>query len=176
MAAVHASRSHQFSKASCLSITLLAGLGVRGDAHCGATVRHRSRLAGGATQANLRQVHLVHEELFNELAAGGFKVRGGDIGENITTRHIALLKLPRDTRLHIGESAVVRLTGLRNPCLQLDRFQPGLMAAVLGRDAQGRLVRKAGVMGVVEREGVVYAGDPIAVQLPDGPQHCLEPV
>ena len=176
VAAVHASRSHDFSKVTCLSITLLAGLGVRGDAHCGATVRHRSRVARDARQPNLRQVHLIHEELLAELEASGFKVRGGDLGENITTRGIALLGLPRDTRLHIGESAVVRLTGLRNPCLQLDRFQPGLMAAVLERDTQGKLVRKAGVMGVVEAEGVVYAGDPIAVRLPDGPRRSLEPV
>lgn len=176
VAAVHASRSHGFSKDTCLSITLLKGLGVRGDAHCGSTVRHRSRLAKDAAQPNLRQVHLIHEELFAELAARGFAVRAGEIGENITSRGLALLQLPRNTRLHIGESAIVRLTGLRNPCVQLDRFQAGLMSAVLERDAQGRLVRKAGVMGVVEAEGVVYAGDPIEVRLPDGARHRLEPV
>jgi hypothetical protein len=176
VAAVHASRSHSFSKAACLSITLLAGLGVRGDAHCGETVKHRSRVTRDASQPNLRQVHLIHEELFAELAARGLQVHAGDIGENITTRGIALLRLPRDTRLWIGDSAVVRLTGLRNPCVQLERFQVGLMTAVLERDEEGRLMRKAGVMGVVEAEGVVYPGDPIGVRLPAGPQHCLEPV
>jgi MOSC domain-containing protein YiiM len=176
VAAVHASRSHGFSKAPCLSITLLAGLGVRGDAHCGEAVRHRSRVAKDPGQPNLRQVHLMHEELFAELAAQGFTVRAGELGENITSRGIALLALPRDTRLQIGESALVRLTGLRNPCVQMDRFQAGLMSAVLERDAQGRLGRKAGVMAVVEAEGVVYAGDPIRIRLPDGPQHRLEPI
>ena len=174
--AVHAGSRHTFSKATCPSIALLTGLGVRGDAHCGKTVRHRSRVARDASQPNLRQVHLIHEELFDELATEGFQVRPGAVGENITTRGIVLLGLPRDTRLKIGRSAIVRLTGLRNPCAQLDHFQAGLMAAVLGRDAEGRLVRKAGVMGVVEAEGVVCPGDSIEVRLPDGLHRRLEPV
>ncbi len=149
---------------------------MRGDAHCGKTVRHRSRVTRDPSQPNLRQVHLIHDELLAELSCKGFQVRPGAIGENITTRGLALLRLPRDTSLCIGESAVVRLTGLRNPCVQLDRFQPGLMAAVLDRDQQGRLIRKAGVMGVVDAEGVVYPGDPIEVRLPDGPLRPLGPV
>jgi len=174
--AVHASRTHTFSKVQVLSITLLAGLGVEGDAHCGATVRHRSRVAKHAGQPNLRQVHLVHDELLSELAAGGFRVLAGHVGENITTRGVDLLRLPCGTLLRLGETAVVRLTGLRNPCVQLDRFQAGLMAAVLARDQRGRLVRKAGVMAVVTAGGVVYPGDKIQVVLPEPPHRPLAPV
>jgi len=174
--AVHSSRTHTFSKAQCLSITLLVGLGIEGDAHCGATVRHRSRVAKDPAQPNLRQVHLVHEELLDELAAGGFRIQPGHIGENITTRGIGLLQLPGGTMLRLGETAVIRLTGLRNPCVQLDRFEPGLMAAVLDRDERGRLVRKAGVMAVVTASGVVYPGDPIQVVLPPSPHRPLAPV
>jgi len=174
--AVHASRTHSFNKPSCLSITLLPGLGVQGDAHCGATVRHRSRVAKDPGQPNLRQVHLLQGELLTELAGRGFGVSPGDVGENITTRATDLLQLPRGTRLCIGADAVVELTGLRNPCVQLDRFKAGLMAAVLSRDAQGRLLRKAGVMGIVVSGGVVYPEDRIDVVLPDLPHRPLEPV
>jgi hypothetical protein len=174
--AVHASRTHSFSKAACLSITLLPGLGVQGDAHCGITVKHRSRVAKDPAAPNLRQVHLLQGELLTELAGRGFGVAPGEIGENITTRGVDLLQLPRGTRLRIGADAVVELTGLRNPCAQLDRFQAGLMAAVLSRDAQGRLLRKAGVMGVVVSGGVVYPQDPIDVVMPELPHRALEPV
>jgi MOSC domain-containing protein YiiM len=149
---------------------------VEGDAHCGVTVQHRSRVAQDPMQPNLRQVHLMHVELFDELRAKGFEVAPGDLGENIVTRGIALLDLPVGTELQIGASAVVRLTGLRNPCAQIDRFQRGLMSAVLDRDEQGKLVRKAGVMSVVLRGGVVGAGDEIAVRLPAGPHRRLERV
>jgi len=142
--AVSSHPRHAFSKPAQLSIRLRAGLGVDGDAHCGATVKHRSRVARDPTQPNLRQVHLIHAELFEELQARGYTVMPGDLGENITTRGIDLLALPTGTRLHIGREAVVEVTGLRNPCVQLDKFQQGLMAAVLDRDANGALVRKAG--------------------------------
>ena len=167
---------HEFSKPRRASIRLLDGLGVEGDAHCGATVKHRSRVRQDPTQPNLRQVHLVHEELFAELAARGFAVGPGDIGENVTTRGIDLLALPVDTQLHLGAEAIVRLTGLRNPCSQLDGFRPGLMEAVLDRDAAGNLVRKSGVMGVVVRGGIVAPGDGIVVVVPPGPGRALDRV
>lgn len=174
--AVCARSEHAFSKGLLPQITLLAGLGVEGDAHCGITVQHRSRVAQDPTQSNLRQVHLIHAELFEELAERGFTVAPGQIGDNITTRDLDLLVLPVGSELHLGSSAVVRLTGLRNPCKQLDQLQPGLMAAVLGRTAEGELVRKAGVMGVVARGGIVRPGDAITVTLPDGPHRALDRV
>lgn len=167
--AVHRSSAHTFSKHPEDAITLVAGLGVQGDAHAGETVKHRSRVARDPTQANLRQVHLIHAELFDELVEQGFAVFPGDLGENITTRGIDLLALPAGARLRLGADAVVEVTGLRNPCSQLDRFQPGLMAAVLGRDADGRLVRKAGVMGVVRAPGDVRPGSPVVVEMPPLP-------
>jgi MOSC domain-containing protein YiiM len=174
--AVNVSAAHTFSKHAAPHITLLAGLGVQGDAHCGATVKHRSRVAQNPSQPNLRQVHLIHSELFEDLAAQGFAVAPGQIGENITTRNLDLLALPVDAELQLGSSVVIRLTGLRNPCAQLDRFQAGLMPAVLGRTADGKIVRKAGVMGVVLAGGVVQAGDAITVKLPAYPHRALERV
>ena len=174
--AVSRSAVHAFSKPTQESIRLLAGLGVEGDAHLGETVKHRSRVARDPTQPNLRQVHLIHAELHDELRAAGFHVRAGEMGENVTTRGIDLLGLPAGTRLFLGETAVVEMTGLRNPCAQLDRFQPGLMAAVLDRDADGRLVRKAGIMGVVVAGGEVRPGDAVCVELPPEPHRRLEVV
>jgi MOSC domain-containing protein YiiM len=142
----------------------------------GETVKHRSRVAKDPTQPNLRQVHLIHEELFDELRPKNFTVRPGDMGENVTTRGIDLLSLPAGTRLHLGDSAVVEITGLRNPCIQIDRFQQGLMAATLDKDANGNLIRKAGVMSVVLAEGDVRAGDTIRIELPDSPHIPLAPV
>ncbi|HEY1297516.1 MAG TPA: MOSC domain-containing protein [Chloroflexota bacterium] len=170
---VNRSARHSFSKQSVDWIDLVAGLGVEGDAHAGATVKHRSRVARNPSQPNLRQVHLVHSELFGELAAAGFSVKAGDIGENITTSGIALLQLSTGTRLHIGASAVVEVTGLRNPCLQLDRFQSGLMSATLDRAADGSLIRKTGVMGIVLAGGRVHVGDGIRVELPAPPHTAL---
>lgn len=174
--AVHASALHSFSKFTEASIRLTAGLGVEGDAHAGATVQHRSRVAKTPGAPNLRQVHLLQAELFDELMAAGFAVWPGDLGENITTRGLDLLALPTGTRLHLGADAVVELTGLRNPCSQLDRFQSGLMAATLARDAQGGLVRKAGVMAIVLEGGEVRAGDLIRIERPAGAPRRLEPV
>lgn len=168
--------AHAFSKPLVPAIRLLAGLGVEGDAHCGVTVKHRSRVAQDPTQPNLRQLHLIHAELFEELADAGFRVAPGAMGENVTTRGIDLLGLPRGARLHLGATAVAEVTGLRNPCRQLDAFQPGLMAATLGRDAAGGLVRKAGVMAVVLAGGEVAPGDPVAVELPPPPHRPLDRV
>lgn len=176
VAAVGSDPAHAFSKHLQPAITLLAGLGVAGDAHCGVTVQHRSRVAKDPTQPNLRQVHLIHAELFDELAAQGFAVGPGDLGENITTRGLDLLALPADTLLRVGTDAVLRLTGLRNPCAQIDQFRTGLMAATLGRDADGGLVRKAGVMSVVLHGGAVRPGDAIRVELPPRPHRAMDRV
>lgn len=174
--AVAARRGHHFSKTPCLSIQLSAGLGVDGDAHSGVTVKHRSRVRKDPTAPNLRQVHLIHAELFDEVRAKGFAVAPADLGENITTSGIALLALPTGTKLAIGDSAVVEITGLRNPCVQIDQFQSGLMHALLDRDADGNLIRKAGVMAIVHSGGEVRPGDQIEITLPDGPHQPLQPV
>ena len=173
---VHSSPDHAFSKPRRAAITLIAGHGVDGDVHGGATVQHRSRVARDPTQPNLRQVHLIHAELFEELAARGFAVTPGQLGENITTAGIDLLSLAQDTRLRIGAAAVVRITGLRSPCWQIDHFQDGLMAAVLDRLPDGSLIRKAGVMAVVEAGGEVKSGDEVTVTVPAGPHRRLERV
>ncbi len=174
--AVSRNSSHSFSKPNQDSIRLLAGLGVEGDAHLGQTVKHRSRVAKDPTQPNLRQVHLIHEELFDELAGKGFAVAAGAMGENVTTRGIDLLNLPAGARLLLGESAVIEVTGLRNPCVQIDRFQKGLMKAVLAKDEQGNVIRKSGIMAVVLEGGEVRPGDAIRVELPPQPHRPLEVV
>lgn len=172
--AVSTSARHTLAKANQESIRLIEGLGVDGDAHAGQTVKHRSRVARDPTQPNLRQVHLVHAELFAELRSSGFEISPGRMGENITTAGLDLLGLATGTRLHIGTAAIVQVTGLRNPCHQLDKIQPGLMAAVLDRTAAGELIRKAGVMGVVLQRGDVRPGDAIHVEPPPEPQLPLE--
>lgn len=174
--AVSLRKGHHFSKTNSLSIRLLKGLGVDGDAHMGETVKHRSRVAKDPTQPNLRQVHLLHEELFDELRAKDFIVRPGEMGENVTTRGVDLLGLPTGTRLHLGEAAVIEITGLRNPCIQIDRFQQGLLAATLDRNVDGHLIRKAGIMSVVLTEGDVRPGDAIKIELPAEPHRPLQPV
>jgi MOSC domain-containing protein YiiM len=166
--AVAASPVHGFSKQPCASIRLVDGLGVAGDAHAGGTVRHRSRVAKDPTRPNLRQVHLVHSELFDEVAAHGFSVVPGDLGENVTTRGVDLLGLPVGAVLRLGEWAEVELTGLRTPCWQIDRFRDGLLGQMVGRDDAGRPVLKAGVMAVVRRGGDVRPNDPLSVVLPSG--------
>lgn len=170
--AVSCSPTHTFAKSNQGSIRLLTGRGVEGDAHLGETVKHRSRVARDPSQPNLRQVHLIHAELHNELRVAGFAGSAGPMGENVTTCGIDLLGLPTGTRLRLGKTAVVEVTGRRNPCIQLDRFQPGLMAAVLGQDEHGALIRKAGVL----TDGEVRPGDPLIVELPPTPHRFLEPV
>ena len=174
--AVSRSATHSFSKPNRDAIRLLAGLGVEGDAHLGTTVKHRSRVARDPSQPNLRQVHLIHAELFDELKVQGFDVAAGAMGENITTRGIDLLNLPAGTRLQIGESAVIEVTGLRNPCVQIDRFRKGLMNAVLGKDEHGNLVRKSGIMGIVLEGGEIRPGDAVQAALPTGPHLPLQVV
>jgi MOSC domain-containing protein YiiM len=172
--ALAVSPTHTMSKPTRDRIRLLEGLGVEGDAHMGTTVKHRSRVRVDPTVPNLRQVHLLHAELFDELAAKGFSITPGQMGENITTRGIDLLALPRCTRLHLGE-AQIEITGLRNPCTQLDGIQQGLMEAVLER-TPGGLIRKAGVMGIVFNGGEISVGETIRIEFPAPPHEALRPV
>jgi len=174
--AVCKSPTHTMQKYPEPAVELVANHGVVGDAHAGAAVKHRSRVKPGSAPPNLRQVHLVHVELLDELKAAGYPVGPGTIGENVTTRGLDLLGLPTGTRLRLGDSAVVELTGLRNPCYQLDGIRDGLKNACLGRDAEGRLVRKAGVMAIVLAGGTVKPGDPIHVERPAGDPSPLAPV
>ena len=168
--------SHRFSKSTVSKITLVEGIGVEGDAHAGKTVQHRSRVAKDPTQPNLRQVHLIHEELFHEVLNKGFSVEPADLGENITTKGIDLLSLPRGTLLKIADEVVLEVTGLRNPCSQIEAFQPGLLAAVLSKSEDGSLIRKSGVMSIVLKGGSVRSNDIIKVQLPSRPHIPLERV
>ncbi|MBI1340819.1 MOSC domain-containing protein [bacterium] len=174
--AVSLNPEHGFSKAAARSVTLVAGLGIEGDAHSGPTVKHRSRVARDPSQPNLRQVHLLHRELFDELRALGHEVAPGALGENITTAGLDILSLPLGARLRLGEEAVVELTGLRNPCSQIEAFKPGLLRAVLDKTADGTVVRKSGVMSIVVSGGVVRPGDAIVVELPQPPHRPLLPV
>ena len=173
--ALSKSGSHTFNKYNCDHLNLLTGLGVEGDAHMGKTVKHRSRVKKDPTTPNLRQVHLMHTELFEELSEKGFTVHPGEMGENITTRGIDLLNLPKNTVLKIGASEIV-ITGLRNPCSQLESIQTGLMKAVLDTNEQGEIIRKAGIMGVVQAGGEIAKGDTIFVHLPEQPHLALEKV
>ncbi|MCC3289816.1 MOSC domain-containing protein [Arthrobacter sp. zg-Y1110] len=171
---VSQSSKHNFSKDRVESVLLVEGLGVDGDAHSGSTVQHVFRKRSHPTEPNLRQVHLIHAELFDELAQDGFELHPGDLGENITTRGIDLLNLLEGTLLRIGPDAVVQVTGLRNPCRQIDPFQTGLLKAVLPRDSAGKIVRKTGIMGIVLSGGAVNIDDEIRVELPAGPQRRLK--
>ena len=174
--AVHLSSTHTFNKQPADAVTLIAGIGVSGDAHAGSTVKHRSRVAADPTKPNLRQVHLLHSELLDDLASRGLDVNPGDLGENVTTSGVDLLNLPTGTTLAIGADAILSLTGLRNPCRQIEAFHTGLQSQVLGRNEDGSLARLAGVMAVVIRGGAVSPGDPIRWTLPPEPHHRLEPV
>ena len=174
--AVSMSPYHDFTKAAQPSIMLVEGFGVEGDAHAGSTVKHRSRVRVDPTQPNLRQVHLLHAELLAELAAQGFRIGPGSIGENITTRGLDLLGLPRGASLSFPSGATVEVTGLRNPCAQLDAFQQGLTEAVLRRHPDGRLERLAGIMAIVVSGGPILPGDSIAVSLPPEPHRALDKV
>ncbi len=174
--AVSSSGAHSFSKQQRPQVELVAGLGVAGDAHQGARVRHRSRVRVDPDQPNLRQVHLIHGELLDEVAKRGFAVEPGQLGENVTTRGVDLLGLPTGTTLRLGDTAIVALTGLRNPCGQINGLADGLRSAVVDHDADGGLIRKAGVMAVVLHGGTVRPGDPIALALPPGPASPLAPV
>ena len=174
--AVAGALTHQLAKTIVPAIKLVAGLGVEGDAHFGMTTKHQSHVRKDPKQPNLRQVHLIHAELFEELTRKGYEIGPGVLGENLTTRGLMLLDLPKGVRLHVGPDAIVELTGLRNPCRQLDAFKPGLAQALLDKDQHGELVRKAGVMGVVLAGGTIKAGDEIRVELPEEPFSKMAPV
>jgi MOSC domain-containing protein YiiM len=174
--AVHASQRHGFSKEPQEVIRLIAGLGVAGDAHAGATTQHRYLVKKDPSRRNLTQVHLIHAELFEELRSVGLPVSAGEMGENVTTSGVDLLELPVGARVHLGEAAVVEVTGLRDPCSQLNQVQPGLMKALIGKDVTGRVVRKAGIMGVVLAGGEVRAGDAVRIALPEEPWVMMGPV
>lgn len=169
-------RTHDFSKTVVGSIEIIENLGVEGDAHAGITVKHRSRVAVDPNQPNLRQVHLIQGELFEELLEGGLEVKPGDLGENILTEGISLLDLPKNTVLRIGQDVALKVTGLRNPCGQIENFRPGLLKAVVGRDEAGKVIRKAGIMSVVLKGGTVRPGDPIELEMPPLPHEALERV
>lgn len=174
--AVANSSGHTLSKQLQARVEIVAGHGVAGDAHGGTTVKHRSRVAIDPTQPNLRQVHLMHAELFDELREQGLEVGPGEMGENLTTRGLDLLALPTAAHLHVGETVVLEVTGLRNPCGQLNRVQPGLLAATRIEDGRGGVERKAGIMCIVLEGGFVAPGDPIRVEAPAGPGRALEAV
>ena len=173
---VSARNGHGLGKTVQRQITLIAGEGVEGDAHCGVTVKHRSRVAKDPTQPNLRQVHLIHAELLTEVAGHGFHVLPGELGENILTVGVALLNLPTGTLLNIGSTVVIKIEGLRNPCSQINGHTPHLMDAMLGRGPGCSLIRKAGVMGTVLAGGRVSVGESISVVIPDAPHFGLIPV
>lgn len=174
--AVSSNAEYSFTKPNRDGITLLAGLGVEGDVHAGVTVKHRSRVAQDPTRPNLRQVHLIHRELLTELGESGFDVAPGALGENITTEGVDLLGLPVGAVLRIGPQAEVEITGLRNPCAQIDTYRPGLLKQVVGRAEDGTIVRRAGIMGIVRTGGPVRPGDTVEVKLPDGPHRPLDRV
>ena len=174
--AVHLNAEHAFSKRAVPSIELVSGHGVKGDAHFGTTVKHRSRVARDPTQPNLRQIHLLHQELLTWLDSIGLPVKPGEMGENVTTYGLDILSLSRGAKLQIGAQAVIEITGLRDPCGQIESFMPGLLAAVMHRDSDGTVLRKAGVMGIVINGGLVVPGDPIAVVHTPVASAPLEPV
>ncbi len=174
--AVSARAGHHFSKTPREAITLIAGIGVEGDAHAGERVKHRSRVRANPDQPNLRQVHLLPHELLEEVAKLGYTVQPGDLGENVLTSGIDLIRLPKGTRLRLGNDAEIEITGLRNPCAQIERFREGLLEQVVEKDAEGTIIRKAGVMSIVLTGGIVRPGDPISVTLPPEPHQPLERV
>jgi MOSC domain-containing protein YiiM len=174
--AVCSSPNHNFSKFVREKIYIISGIGVENDVHSGKKVKHRSRVTQNPNQPNLRQVHLIHVELFEELKQKGFEISCGEIGENITTKNLDLLNLPRNTILEIGATAKIKVTGLRNPCYQLNDLQDGLMNAVLEINNNGELIRKAGIMGIVIKSGEIKAGDLIKIELPNEPFEKLERV
>jgi MOSC domain-containing protein YiiM len=174
--AVAKSASHRFSKQVVAELCIIAGQGVEGDAHQGTTVKHRSRVAADPSQPNLRQVHLLHAELFDELRAKGFDIGPGQLGENVVTRGVDLLALPRGALLHLGGEVVLEVTGLRNPCAQIESFMPGLLSAVLCRGENAEIVRKSGIMAIVVAGGIVRSGDAIVTELPPLPHFPLERV
>lgn len=171
---VSSDAEHRFSKPPKQHITLVENHGVEGDAHAGKHVRHRFIAKVRPMQANRRQVHLIRAELFDELREAGHPIGPGDLGENVTTAGLKLEHLPLGTRLHLGETAVVELTGLRTPCALIDRFQKGLRKKMLGGVLRPKY--KCGVLGVVVAGGRVEPGDRVRVEAPPPPFAPLPPM
>ncbi|MEV5961291.1 MOSC domain-containing protein [Kribbella sp. NPDC051952] len=167
---------HRFSKAAVDAIRVIEGYGVEGDAHAGQTIQHLHPMRLDPTRPNLRQVHLIQFELYDELGDLGYDVSPGQLGENVTTRGVDLLALPRRTRLQLGPDVVLEVTGLRSPCRQINNFRPGLLKEVIHTDEDGTVVRKTGVMSIVVVGGIIHPDDPITVVLPDGDHEPLEVV
>ena len=161
---------HRFSKPTVSSIRLVAGFGVEGDSHAGATVQHLYEKKRNPSAPNLCQVHFMAAELFDDLVPTGYTVAPGELGENVTTEGINLMSLPLGTQLHLGAQAVVSVTGMRSPCSLINGYQKGLMKQLIKTDAAGTVHRRGGIMGVVVRGGVVNPGDCIRVELPAGEQ------
>lgn len=171
---VSRSSGHSFRKACEESINLIEGFGVEGDVHAGKKIKHTFLAKEDPDRKNIRQIHLIAAELFTELKGKGFNVDPGQLGENITTEGIDLLSLPTGTLLHIGNGAVIELTALRQPCIQIDEFQQGLLKEVVYKDSGGNIIRKVGVMGVILVSGAVSPNDEIIVETPDKPHHKLD--
>ena len=172
--AVSRSEKHTFSKKNIESINLIYDFGVEGDAHAGKTIKHIFLARKDPGRKNIRQVHLIQMELIRQLKSKGFSVNPGQLGENITTQGIDLLSLPTGCKLHIGEEAVIELTALRSPCVQIDNFQKGILKEVIDRDDQGKMIRKIGVMGIVTAGGTVKPSEIITIEMPDLPHRKLE--
>jgi MOSC domain-containing protein YiiM len=162
--AVASKEKHEFSKRTRHAITLVEDHGVEGDVHAGRVIQHRYLAKKMPVMPNNRQVHLIASELFTELGLSGFNVSPGELGENITTAGLDLTNLPLGTRLRLGSSAVVEITGLRTPCSLIDRFQKGLKRAMIMKHEQPRF--RCGVLGVAKATGKIAPGDPIIVELP----------
>ena len=173
--AVSRSAKHGFSKEVQTSITLLAGRGVEGDAHAGETVQHLYRVKLDPTAPNLAQVHFLHAELLDEMGPQGYALAPGAMGENVLTQGLDLLGMPTGALFRIGE-AVVEISGIRDPCKKIDALGKGLTKRLFDRAADGMLMRKAGIMGVVRQGGAIRPGDTIEVELPPGPHRRLEVV
>lgn len=174
MVAVSVDGKHRFSKTSRPSIALTSGHGIEGDAHYGPFVRHRYLARRDPSAPNLRQVHLIPSELFDALRTSGYEVHPGDLGENIATVGLALESLPLGTILLLGASATLQLTGLRTPCVLIDRFKSGLRKRLEGDAARPRF--RAGVMATVTKGGDVSPGDRIRTVLPAPPHQALPPL
>jgi MOSC domain-containing protein YiiM len=167
---------HTFSKRPVPEIRILAHHGVEGDAHAGEKVQHLYRVRKNPNAPNLCQVHLIAEEFLEELRTQNFPIEPGQLGENIIVRSLDLCSLSVGATLRLGSDALIEITGLRDPCNQLNTLRPGLMKACLARSLDGTLIRKAGVMAIALVSGSVRPGDPIHLTLPPHPHRPMGPV
>jgi len=157
-----------FSKSAMDTICLIQGQGVEGDAHSGPFVRHRYLARRQPRLPNLRQVHLIPSELFEALRNAGYDLHPGDLGDNIATAGLDLETLPMGALLDLGSEACIELTGLRTPCVLIDRFRTGLKRQMVCSEPVAPRFR-CGVMSIVRTGGRLAVGDPIRVRLPPKP-------